>query len=461
MKSAYRNGESKIIKGLSTDQKDTVGIANGTHFYEMDTGIEYEFDEENGQWIRQAGNKEIQEEVDLLTIIARNQIDFFDNYDAILEIINRGMAQKVFKIGDQILTKWNNGTNDLDLPWDVVDFRNVVNEKGHTVPAMIVQAHWALPGLQFDASEAAYVAASAIEPGTYYIEIGTNWGTHCVAGKKYEFTTAEEIPAGGQIVFSRSGTDIYAWGAPDQSTANWVCYTFASNSATTPLETLSLTEYAADETPTGTSLGSLASNVKYSESGINNLQRAAYGYNRWKHSAIRQWLNSNAAANSWWAPQNPFDRPPQQLSSMRGFMAGLPEGFIKVVNPIVVTTALNTVSDVDIAASETTIDRFFCASLEEEYCEPQLADVEGPYWPYWKERLGLNAPQGSGSANANVNHIRYSVSNHTSAQYVRLRSAYRGYAYYTWGVYSTGYVGSNIAAGATCPAPACAICSSD
>ena len=52
MKSAYRNEESKTIMGISDDEKDTVGIANGTFFFEMDTGTIYVFDEENAQWIQ-------------------------------------------------------------------------------------------------------------------------------------------------------------------------------------------------------------------------------------------------------------------------------------------------------------------------------------------------------------------------------------------------------------------------
>ena len=49
MKTVY-HGETTTIYGLSTDTKDTVGVANGTAFVEMDTGKVFLFDEENGQW---------------------------------------------------------------------------------------------------------------------------------------------------------------------------------------------------------------------------------------------------------------------------------------------------------------------------------------------------------------------------------------------------------------------------
>ena len=143
---------------------------------------------------------------------------------------------------------------------------------------------------------------------------------------------------------------------------------------------------------------------------------------------------------------------------MRGFMAGLPDEFVDVVAPVRVTTALNTVTDSAIGESETTVDKFFCASLEQEYITPQLATVEGPYWPYWKQRMNLGSPQGWYGDNANAFHIRYAIENHTSAQSVRLRSAHRGYANGTWRVYSAGYVYDSSAAGAGRSAPACVIC---
>lgn len=37
--------------GLSTDEKPTEGISNGSSFIEMDTGKTYFFDEESSSWI--------------------------------------------------------------------------------------------------------------------------------------------------------------------------------------------------------------------------------------------------------------------------------------------------------------------------------------------------------------------------------------------------------------------------
>ena len=190
---------------------------------------------------------------------------------------------------------------------------------------------------------------------------------------------------------------------------------------------------------------------------MNHGSCTQYGYNRWSQRAIRQWLNSDVAVGMWWNPQNVFDRPPTQLTTLRGFLAGLPEDFLNIVQQVKVVTALNTVTDGGV--DEITYDRFFLPSLEQEYIAPQKSGSEGAYWPYWKARLGLNSPQAQGSGGTNANHIRYAIENHTSAQTVRLRSAYRGYAYYTWIVTTSGGASYyHYATYAVRPAPACVIC---
>jgi len=368
-------------------------------------------------------------------------------------IVQAGEAPLVFSIGDQLMLNYNDGTNSYVLPWDIVHFGNVELQDGEIVPGMYLQSHYAMQGVQFDASEAIYVATAAMAPGTYYFTIGTNWGSNCVAGKSYYFETTTEIPEGGQIVVGKNN-DFYTWGAPDISPTNWRVHTFASAASITPLDTnLTLTEGES-----GTSLGTIASNIVYGTDNPNNLQRAGYGYNRWSQSGMRQWLNSVAAAGAWWSAKNVFDRPPQQLSTIRGFMAGFDDAFLNIIKPVKVTTALNGVTDSAIGTSENTYDTFFPASLEQEYIVPQLDGVEGEYWEYWKQRLGLSSPQVTGSAGANPYHIRYAYNAKTSAQTVRLRSAYRGNAHHTWSVGTTGNAGSNGATYADRPAPACVIC---
>ena len=367
------------------------------------------------------------------------------------EIVQRGEAAQVFSIGDQINVKWNDGTSDYVIPFDIVHFGDVQLQDGETVPGMYIQAHYAFQGVQFDQNEAFYVVTGqALAPGTYHITMGNSWGSNVVANKVYQFTTTVEIPVGGQLQLGTASSQVS--GLPDTSPSNWRVRTYA-DASDAALEILTLTEGSG-----GTDLGVLSSSTKYGTSGMNNMQRSGYGYNRWGQSAIRQYMNSAAAAGSWWTQKNPYDRIPDQAASVRGMMAGFEEGFLNIIKPVKVVTALNTVSDSDIGSSETTYDTFFLASLEQEYIVPQASGVEGEYWEYWKRRLGLSSPQAQGSGGTNPAHIRYAYNAKTSAQHCRLRSAYRGNANNTWNVNTSGYASGTYAAYANRAVPACVIC---
>ena len=164
----------------------------------------------------------------------------------------------------------------------------------------------------------------------------------------------------------------------------------------------------------------------------------AYGWNRWKTSALRQYLNSAAPVGAWWTAQDEWDIAPDQLTTKAGYLSGWSEEFINSIKEVKVTTYPNTVQD-DTGGNtpDITFDKVFLPSLEQMYCVPQKAG-EGEYHEYWKRRSGLTSPNAQYSTNPNM--ITYAVENHTSPQLVRLRSAHRGAANVTWSVYSSGYV---------------------
>ena len=396
----------------------------------------------------------------LLTQLIQSQSEAtpISTLNEIAEIVRRGEASNVFNIGDQINVNWNNGQNDYVLPFDITHFGDVQLQDGETIPGMFIQSHYALDGVQFDQNEAFYVApAGGMAAGTYHFTMGNSWGSNVVADKSYQFTLAESYAEGDLLQLGTASSETS--GLPDTAPANWRVRTYKASGSTPAGLAANATEIVTlSEGTGGTDLGTLSSSTKYGTSGLNNMQRAAYGYNRWSQSAIRQQMNSDAAAGSWFTPQNPYDRRPDQLASLRGMKAGFEEGFLNILKPVKVTTALNTVSDTDIGASEDTFDMFFLASLEQEFIVPQASGVEGSYWEYWKRRLGLSSPQGTGGANANANHIRYAYNARTSAQHCRLRSAYRGNAYYTRYVVTSGSASNANAAYANRAVPACVIC---
>ena len=192
---------------------------------------------------------------------------------------------------------------------------------------------------------------------------------------------------------------------------------------------------------------------------------ASYGYNRWSESGIRAWLNSDATANNWWGStferggqtvsRRAADVAPTQLASVNGFLRGLPSSFVDVLGKVKIQTSCNTVTDSGV--TDTTYDKIFLASLEQMYTTPQASGVEGEYFEYWKEALGLNSPS-SWHPTTYEAYKTYALENHNSAQRVRLRSATRGNSYNTWYVYSGGSISGYTAYDALRSAPVCVIC---
>lgn len=404
---------------------------------------------------RVATDATLKEAVDALNLIAVAQAGSINvlSEKGMQQIVRSGLASRYFALGEQVSEKWNqDDDHQYDYEQDVVAFLDAEGSDGETRPGLWLQSHWGLPAVAFDAAEAMMYAAVAVSAGASF-HFTTSSALNDVPAGTYQFTLAQGLHAGGQAMLVKNGT-------------GWRVTTYSGPDSTTPLETVDCTAGTSgtdlgniqDVTNTLMQVGKTASELPSGASVVvNHGSCTQYGYNRWSQSAARQWLNSDGPVGGWWHAQNVFDRPPAQLTTLRGFLAGLPADFLDIVQPVKVVTALNTVTDG--GGSEITYDRFFLPSLEQEYIAPQASGVEGVYWPYWKDRLGLSRPQATGSGGANAKHIRYSIENHTSAQAVRLRSALRAYVYYAWYVGTSGSASyyTYTAAYAFRLAPACVI----
>ena len=382
-----------------------------------------------------ANGQAIDSDVDIEQLLDKSKF----TWRQIQTLVRNGKIQDWFEIGDQITITYTdpNTNTEYECPLDVVSFDDVYDENGNQHNGMWLQCHYAMPlGVQFSNYQAFYFAENGLSAGTYNITWGNSWGSNVVSGKSYQFTLTQDVPAGGQL----SGF----YGAPDQAPSNWRVYSWASNTAINPIETVTVSEGTG-----GTNLGTISSSTK--TSSLNAMQSMAYGYNRWNESAMEQYLNKSG--DNWWTPKSNFDRRPDQYNK-KAFLGGFPEDFLAVLNPIKVQTSANTL--IDGGVTDVTYDKFFLPSLEQIYVVPQIAGVEGAYWPYWKERTGASSPQAQYGTYAE--RITYAIENHNSAQNVRLRSASRGNSSFTWYVYASGYVnGDGAAINAHRPAPACAI----
>jgi hypothetical protein len=204
--------------------------------------------------------------------------------------------------------------------------------------------------------------------------------------------------------------------------------------------------------------------------GATDSAVATYGYNRYSESGYRAWLNSDKKAGEWFGStferngkiitRREADVAPKELSTVNGFMAGLPDDFLSILKPVQITTACNTVTDGGVI--DTTYDTFFLPSLENICVEPEAdAGTEGGNYDYWLERVGTTARKKESSFPRG---ITYDIKNHTTARNVILRSAKRGYSHnmryvsYTGSVGFAGSDGYSFANKDNASTPICAIC---
>lgn len=368
----------------------------------------------------------------MLEVLAASSLrELASDWTGLADLADTGLFGEAFSIGDQFTDTWKDKATNTEYayPMQLNHIGNVELQDGEILANRpFLQAHYAHPfGVQFSHQRAFLRCPEGLAAGTYYFTIESKWGTNVAAGDIVCFTTTVAVPEGGRVAG--------CYGAPDQAKSNWRIYTYSADGKTI-LETI---------TPTFTASGTSLGTQKYAtrNGDLNSCQEMAYGWNRWSTSALRQYLNSAAGVGGWWTAQDDWDIAPEQLTTKHGFLSGWPEELIDAIKAVKVVTYPNTVQD-DTGGEtpDITYDRVFLPSLEQIYVEPQKAG-EGEYHEYWKRRSGAQSPLARGQTYPNM--ITYAVENHTSAQYVRLRSASRGYAYDTWLVYSSGFVGNGAA----------------
>lgn len=344
-----------------------------------------------------------------------------ENWSDVGDIIATGLGPKVFAIGDKFTDIWKDTVDgsSYEFPWRNNCFRSVELEDGSTVPGMLLQMAYASPfGVQFSNARAFLRCPNGLAAGTYNVTFGSDWGSKdAKANTTWQFTLTKAVPAGGRLAgFIQM---------PDVASTSWRVISYAAD-AITKLETVSVTSGSG-----GTSLGTM--NLSSRNGDLNSMQETGYGWNRWKTSALRQYLNSDKKKGQWWTPQDEWDVAPDQLATKDGFLCGMPQELLDQIQPVKNVTYTNTVNDG--GEADITYDKVFLPALGEMYYEPQI-NGEGEPHDYWKERSGSETKLKQYTAYPNM--VTYAVENHTSAQFVRLRSASRGSAYDAWYVNADG-----------------------
>ena len=377
---------------------------------------------------RESTMREIAQSLQAIAFNGAADLENLSTWAQISGLVNNGMAPKIFNFGDWFEEKWTDTatSQEYDYPWRVNHFENVELEDGETVPGMFLQAHYAHPfGVQFSQARAFLRCPDGLAAGTYNVTFGATWGTKdAKENTTWQFTLTQEVPAGGCLAgFIQM---------PDAPASDWKVISYAAD-RTAKIETVPVTSGSE-----GTYLGTM--NLNSRNENLNSMQETGYGWNRWKTSALRQYLNSDQPKGKWWTPQDDWDIAPDQLATKDGFLCGMPDDMLKALKTVKVVTYANTVQDG--GEADITYDRVFLPSLEQLYIKPQIAG-EGAVHEYWQRRSGMKTKMEWWKVYIRM--ITYAVENHTSPQAVRLRSADRGDAYYAWYVGSDGYVGNGSA----------------
>ena len=374
--------------------------------------------------------------VKALNIIAQNGISHQSmDWQKVRTLIANGVGESAFAIGTQLIEKWTDtaDSKEYDMPWQVNHFEDMTLEDGEVVPGMWLQTHYTLPfGIQFSHQRAFLACPDGLSAGTYNFDFAKAWGDNVKQGINYQFTLTKPVEKGGRLAG--------CYGAPDQVPSNWKVYSYGKDGITLN-ETVNVTVGSG-----GTNLGTIPYDSR--SGNLNSVQELAYGWNRWKTSALRQWLNSSKPKGQWWTPQDQWDICPDQLASKDGFLCGMPEEMLNCLKKVKVVTYANAVNDE--GAEDITYDYVTLPSLSQMFIKPQTSG-EGDVHTYWKRRSGRTTPCEWFTDYPNM--VEYSVANKASPQSVRLRSANRNNANFTWNVYASGSVNDSYASSAHAFAP--------
>lgn len=380
-----------------------------------------------------------------------------ENYDRfeweiMLQSIRNGHGDN-YHTGDQLLINWKDHTNNNlynNVEHNIVDHSDAVvkiNGIDTTVPALTLEWHYTIPfGLAFDpAEDLMQVGTNGMPAGRYFFKVsGDSWGGN--NGKYYAFVVPANLSSGNRLRPNNAYNAL-------MNTGKMIVTT--NGQSFDPLYTLDIVETTSEDT--GVYLGTMWSTSDVGNAAtylkqdsdhntyLNHYHRVVFGYNRWRDSLYRQWLN--AEGTGWWTEQNIFDRAPSNIASLSGFLTGYSSQFKNVLRPTKISTYRNIVTDdggIDI-----TYDKIFLRSMANMNTDgfstqQNTGGSEGPNWEYYQNlAIGQSNLNANGTFKARSAYsilIKYALNAKTSAQHVFSRAAYRDVGSGVLRVFASGRV---------------------
>lgn len=324
-----------------------------------------------------------------------------DSWRAIKENVKMGFGELFYPVGTEFEVECPSGAPYNSIIFVVVDHRVENNE--HIMTMLMKHVIY---GLQFDAPQAIIVPDETMAAGTYHFKLLSGYDTAYDGGKSVQFTLANDLAAGGQIVMN--------W--PYNQTWIGKNITVYDEFGTTVIETCVMSEGMG-----GTDLGDADGTVSI----LNHTQRARYGSNNYKESAMREWLNADGLAGQWQTQQTRFQRPCGYAANRAGFVTYLDPEFVAVIREGTHLNRTNEIFDLNgKKQAYSTTEKFFLPSQEEIGFSSESGIVCGTVFDFY-----------DGAAQADK--IKYDIAAQTTARVWWLRTPYPSYAY------DERYVGSS------------------
>ena len=269
---------------------------------------------------------------------------------------------------------------------DVMDHNKLVStgKKSIVLGAHDVFTYGTIP---LSAPQLLYYTENGMAAGNYCFRLnhgayGGSTGQDLVSGHYYGFTLSQAITAKGG--FKHSAIGAYQSSYNTSQILNGKITTYGPAPDRTVIES-NISVIEITDTTGYTDLGTFtARDAQYSTdtTAHNFTERNAYGTNRYKHFAARQYLNSDAPSD-WWTAQNVFDMPPVGRN-LPGFLYGLDPALVKVLGRAEIVTAM---PDPDRTAGEATseilYDKVFLFSMTELGWGNNISIAEGSKLAYY------------------------------------------------------------------------------
>ncbi len=290
------------------------------------------------------------------------QVDV-STWSGIQKAVRLGIAPTVLPVGTQLMVSHSEYG---DKRYTVVAHNHFKNAKDSDAPTMTLMCDEVLPPLlQFDSDEAFYYIDHYqynLRAGTYNITLPYALG-EWEAGTYY-FELTNDLP---------EGTSLYFADYPGSPLLQIIAYHYPTRT--------SYGAYNITMGDKGTSLGTFVVD-------LNHPHRTVYGSNNYKESPIRQFLNSTSESGNW-TSQTKYDRPPNWVSLVDGFLKGLDAELRDTLVEVIVPCSANNTfespdSDTKAGESYTVIDTVFLPSATELGCVSNTVTSDSATLPYFK-----------------------------------------------------------------------------